>query len=116
MAITGLRNLCTPAYIYLVISMVAIVIVLIQNIGNSDTYCMGNYSCQVSNLFLIFMIKFVYVIFWTWILNLICQAGAPYLSWFLLLLPFILMFILIVLFMMSANSLPSIYMPNTGLN
>jgi len=116
MSVIGLRNLCTPAYIYLVISMMAIVIVLIQNIGNSGTYCMGNYSCQVSNLFLVFIIKFIYVLFWTWILNLICQAGAPYLSWALLLLPFILMFILIVLFMMSANSLPTMYIIDTGLN
>jgi len=115
MAITGLRNLCTPAYLYLVISMFAIVVVIFQNMGNSSTYCMGNYSCHVSNLFLIFIIKIAYVFFWTWILNLICQAGAPYLSWALLLLPFILMFILIVLFMMSANSVPSVYTINTGL-
>ena len=115
MSITGLRNLCTPAYIYLVISMFAIIVAIFQNMNSSSTYCMGNYSCQVSNLFLIFIIKFLYVIFWTWILNLICQAGAPYLSWVLLLLPFILMFILIVLFMMSANSVPSVYTLDTGL-
>ena len=115
MAITGLRNLCTPAYIYLVISLIAIVIVIFQNMGNTSTYCMGNYSCQVSNLLLIFVIKLAYVFFWTWILNLICQAGAPYLSWALLLLPFILMFILIVLFMVSANSIPSIYTLDTVL-
>ena len=53
MATIGLRNLCTPAYIYLVISVIAIVVGIIQNMGNASTYCMGNYSCEVSNLFLI---------------------------------------------------------------
>lgn len=115
MAIVGLRNLCTPAYIYLVISVIAIVVGIIQNMGNASTYCMGNYSCEVSNLFLIFIVKFAYVIFWTWVLNLICQSGAPYVAWALLLLPFILMFILIALFMMSANGVPSVYTINTGM-
>lgn len=116
MALVGLRKLCTPAYIYLVISMIAIVVSMFQNFGNSSTYCMGSYSCQVSSLFLIFIVKFIYVIFWTWILNLICNAGAPYLSWFLLLLPFVLMFILIATFMLSANSIPSMNMTNIGIN
>jgi hypothetical protein len=37
----------------------------------------------------------MYVLLWTWILNLICKAGVPGLSWFLLLLPFLLMFVMI---------------------
>jgi len=110
MTITGLRNLCTPAYVYLVISMISIFIIMIQNSGNSSTYCMGNYSCEVSSLFLIFLFKFIYVIFWTWILNLICKAGAPGISWFLLLLPFILMFILIALFLISSDNVNALGM------
>ena len=102
MQVPGLRKLCTPAYIYLVISIVSIVIIMLQNTNNSNTYCMGNYSCQTPNIFIIFIIKFIYVLFWTWILNLICKAGLPGISWFLLLFPFILMFILIIAFMMAS--------------
>ena len=102
MQITGLRKLCTPAYIYLVISVFSIIVIMIQNTGNSNTYCMGQFSCQVPNLFLIFAIKLIYVLFWTWILNLLCKAGLPGVSWVLLLFPFILMFIFIVIFMMSS--------------
>lgn len=102
MQIPGLRKLCTPAYIYLVISILSIVIIMLQNTSNSNTYCMGNYSCQVPNIFVIFAIKLLYVLFWTWILNLICKAGLPGISWFLLLFPFILMFIFIIIFMMSS--------------
>ena len=75
---------------------------MLQNTSNSNTYCMGYYTCQVPNIFLIFAIKLIYVLFWTWILNLICKAGLPGVSWALLLFPYILMFIFIVIFMMSS--------------
>ena len=100
MAIVGLRQLCTPAYVYLVISVIAIIVMFVQNFGNSTTYCLGSYTCDVTNVFLIFVLKIVYVLFWTWILNLICSSGATPVAWFLLLLPFILFFILIALMMM----------------
>ena len=98
MAIVGLKNLCTPAYVYLVISVLAIIIMMVQNYGNVNTYCVGSYSCSVTSTVLIFLIKALYVLFWTWVLNLICRAGSPNLAWFLVLLPFILFFVFIALF------------------
>lgn len=95
MAVKGLSNLCPPAKLYLGISVIALVIMAIQNLGSLNTYCLGNYSCQVSSTLLIFVVKIVYVLFWTWILNLICNAGLPMLSWFLVLIPFVIMFILV---------------------
>ena len=99
MAIAGLRNLCTPSHVYLVVSMIFIFIMFIQNFGNVNTYCLGSYSCDVPNTTIIFIIKIVYVLFWTWILNLICRAGAPGFAWFLVLLPIVLYFTLIAMFM-----------------
>jgi hypothetical protein len=101
MAVAGLRNLCTPSYVYLVISVIALFVMLFQNIGNANLYCLGSYSCAVTSTTLIFLIKIIYVLFWTWILNLMCRAGAPGIAWFLVLLPFILMFILLSLFMVT---------------
>lgn len=98
MAIVGLRNLCTPAYVYLVISTLAIIIMIVQNYGNVNTYCVGSYTCSVTSTVLLFVIKALYVLFWTWILNLICRSGSPNIAWFLVLLPFILFFVLIALF------------------
>lgn len=98
MSIVGLKNLCTPAYVYLVISVLAIVIMIVQNYGNVNTYCVGSYSCSVTSTILIFIIKALYVLFWTWILNLICRSGSPNIAWFLVLLPFILFFVFISLF------------------
>ena len=101
MTITGLRNLCTPSYVYLVISSIALIVMLYQNIGNVDTYCLGSYSCNVSSTALIFIIKAVYILFWTWILNLMCKANASNIAWLVLLLPVIIMFVLLSAMMVS---------------
>jgi hypothetical protein len=94
-----LKKLCTPAYVYLVISAIFLLIASFQNYGNINTYCLGDYSCDVTSTTMIFLIKVIYILFWTWILNLMCNAGATGIAWFLVLLPFILMFILISLMM-----------------
>jgi hypothetical protein len=101
MAITGLRNLCTPSYVYLVISSIALIVMLYQNIGNVNTYCLGSYSCNVSSTALIFIIKAVYILFWTWILNLMCKSNASNIAWLVLLLPVIIMFVLIAAMMIN---------------
>jgi hypothetical protein len=107
MALVGLRNLCSPAAVYLTISVVALVIILIQSSGNANVYCVGNYSCDTSNLYVVFVLKILYVLVWTWILNLICQSGLSMVSWALVLFPFILMFILIGTFLIfSSSALP----------
>jgi hypothetical protein len=101
MSVTGLRNLCTPSYIYLVVSAISLVVMLYQNVGNVDKYCLGSYTCNVSSTALIFIIKAIYILFWTWVLNLICRTGATGVAWFILLLPLILMFVLLALMMAS---------------
>ena len=100
MAIAGLKNLCTPALLYLVISLVAIVVIAFQNFSNEKVYCLGVYSCNVSNVYIIFVLKLVYIIFWTWVLNLICRAGAPIISCLLVIFPILLFFVLLGLMML----------------
>lgn len=95
MEVAGLRKLCTPAYVYLVISLIAMVVMFFQNVGSTSVYCLGTYSCNVPNVTLVFIIKLLYVLFWTWILNLMCRAGASPVAWFMVLFPFILMFVLL---------------------
>ena len=102
MAVHGLRNLCTPSYVYLVISAIALVVMMYQNIGNINTYCVGSMTCNVNSTAMIFVIKAFYILFLTWVLNLICKAGAPGIAWFVLLLPMILMFVMISMLFMSS--------------
>jgi len=100
MKLVGLKNLCTPAVIYLSISLIALGIMAFQNVGNLDVYCVGQYSCSVSNTWLVFILKFFYIVVWTWILNMICSAGYSWISWLLVLFPFIVFFLLVLILMM----------------
>ena len=90
-----IKRLCAPAFIYFIISIIALIILGFQNYGNQNTYVCGLYQCNVSNTTGIFIGKLIYILFWTWILNVLCKAGYVKLSWFLLFLPFILMFVMI---------------------
>ena len=42
--IVGLKDLCSPAYVYLVISISALLVMTVQNCGNADKYCLGSSS------------------------------------------------------------------------
>lgn len=95
----GIKHLCTPSYVYLVISVVFLLLSMFQNYGNKDMYCLGYKSCVVPDTSIIFIVQFLYVLFWTWMLNLMCKAGATPVAWFLVLLPFVLMFVMISLLM-----------------
>jgi hypothetical protein len=96
-----LKELCTPAMIYFTISIVALIMVLFQNLGNSSSYNVGSFSCRVPNTALVFIVKLMYVLFWTYILNLICKDGHTTLSWLLVLLPWILLFVMIGILMLN---------------
>ena len=90
-------KLCTPASLYFVVSLFALLLVVLQNLQNKHTLCVGNFSCSVPNVTMIFLMNFVYILFWTWILNLICKAGWKMLSWALVLFPFIVVFLMVIL-------------------
>jgi hypothetical protein len=90
-----LSQLCTPSLIYFVISVIGLAMAIVQNLGNNNRYNLGSFSCEVPSCLAIFIIKVVYVLFWTWILNLMCRDGHIGIAWFLVLLPFILLAIII---------------------
>jgi hypothetical protein len=95
----SIKNLCTPAFIYLAISTVSLLFMLVQNFGNTKTYCIGNYNCDVHNTISVFVIKVLYIAFWTWLLNFICSAGYTNFAWFMVLFPYIL-FAMFMLFLL----------------
>ena len=91
------KSLCAPAYFYLVVSVVVVALVAVQNLlnGNPNELCVGSYSCSVSNIVLVFVIKALYVAFWTFVLDALCKYGLKKLSWFLVLFPFLLFAVLL---------------------
>ena len=66
-------NLCTPAMLYLLLSIITILM------GFSEQF-------QLS----IFVVKLIWMVVWVYILNLLCSKGYTTVSWVLVLLPFIL--------------------------
>jgi hypothetical protein len=99
MAKNFFKSLCAPALLYLVISGITLLMVSFQNLGNSNLLTIGNYNSKVQNTALILTIEALSILFWTWVLDIICKSGYKWVSWLLVLLPFILIF-----FMMSVVS------------
>jgi hypothetical protein len=96
-----LSDLCTPALFYFYISIFVLIITIIQNLGNNGKYTLGSFSVKVPSTIVIFVLKIIYILFWTWILNLICKDGNKGIAWLLVLLPFILFFVIIGLVMIN---------------
>lgn len=80
------NSICLPSKVYFVLSFVTILLSLIS------PAVFGGLS------FLSHLFHFIYVIFWTWVLDLICKAGYSTISWVLVFFPFIVIFLLLVLF------------------
>ena len=94
----GLYGLCPPAFYYLLISFTIIGVVALQSYAQGFRYCVGTQKCPISNMHGLFLIKIFYILVWTWILNLMCKNGYEPLSWVLVLIPIILMFIFMAIF------------------
>ena len=68
------KELCTPAMLYFVISVIAILVSLFSGVK-----------------LIALAVKAVFVIIWTILLNMLCKNGYKAISWFLVLLPYVLM-------------------------
>jgi hypothetical protein len=65
---------------------------------------MGEFECPVDNLFLIYIVKFGYLLFVTIILDSLCKNGYASISWFLVFFPILFYFVALGLFMVKQNS------------
>lgn len=93
----SLKELCSPALLYFLISIIGLIIVALQNLtSNMNTLQLAGMHMRVPNLLLLFVAKLIYILFWTWVLNLICKDGHSGISWLLVLVPFFLMFLVVV--------------------
>lgn len=94
--------LCAPAQLYLLLSIIVILSMFKQNYKQPYQYCVGIFKANTEcNNLVYFFLKFIYIIIWTYILQLLCRNGYSTISWILVLLPFLGMFILIGLLLFS---------------
>ena len=101
-----IKKLCTPAFLYFSLSVFSLIMMVIQNMfnKNNNMFCLGNYSCNMENSFLVYVTNIFYILFFTWLLNSLCKMGYEKLSWFILFLPFIFYFVVLGLFMIFQNN------------
>jgi hypothetical protein len=94
-------NLCPPALIYFVVSMFAVLVCILQNLGSKHGCKIGTMMIK-GNPIIMLLFKIIFILFWTWILSLICKAGYVGISWLLILAPFILMLFMALLIIQNA--------------
>jgi hypothetical protein len=96
--------LCTPAQLYLGLSLLSILSMCFQN-TDPNIYACGLWSAKtpINNL-VYFAFKLLYIVGWTYLLNIFCKKGYNKLSWLLVLLPLVAMFLLIGLVIVSLKS------------
>jgi len=97
-----IQALCNPAMFYLVISGISFLFILFQNLNNPNEYCVGSMKCNTEQKPAVFIGKVLYILFWTWLLDLMCKGGYTNVAWFILFLPYILFFILLALFILTS--------------
>ena len=76
---TDFSKLCTPAKLYFAIAVIACVIALFSGLGIIAVF-----------------VKLVFAFIWTYILSFLCKKGYQSVSWFLVLLPYIVILLGVV--------------------
>jgi hypothetical protein len=95
-----IESLCNPAMFYLVISSISYFLILIQNVNNPNELCVGDMKCATESKPIVFIVKALYIMFWTFVLDFICKRGYTKIAWFILFFPFVIFFILLALFIL----------------
>tara|TARA_Y100001970_G_C14063254_1_gene765330 strand:- start:528 stop:872 length:345 start_codon:yes stop_codon:yes gene_type:complete len=98
------KKLCTPAFLYFTLSIFSLIMMFIQNFSNTNTFCLGTFDCEIPDTKMVYLIKILYIGFFTWLLNTLCKMGYENISWFLLFLPFIFFFVVLGIFMFLQNN------------
>ena len=99
------KGLCKPSKFYLYLSIAGIVMSVIQNMRKFDNsnYKCGSFSVNVPSVMFIFAFKIVYILFWTYVLNLLCRDNNVRLAWLLVLFPVILLFVILGMLLLTGG-------------
>jgi len=84
------KSLCLPSKVYLVLAVVGIFTTLLSSPVFGGVHLFTH------------LVHIVYVLFWTWVLNLICNEGYKWISWVLVLAPFFVVFLVLSIFLTDA--------------
>ena len=63
----NISNLCSPAFIYIIISVIILLVTLFKSLNITET-----------------VINLLFILLWTWVLNYFCTKGYKIVSWLIL--------------------------------
>jgi hypothetical protein len=90
------KSLCSPAQLYFVLSALSFVMILLQNCSDSSSYQIGTMKVKPEcHNAVFFIFKALYILGFTYLLNWFCGKKLKTLSWIIVLLPFIAMFLIL---------------------
>jgi hypothetical protein len=114
-------KLCTPAQIYLIISFILMVLSyfglnaisqqISLNQSNNSFLQSLNFTYQ-KDARTSYVVQAVLIVLWTWVLSYLCKKGFSNLSWFLILLPWVLMFLAFFVYLLE--TIKRIFFNTTG--
>jgi hypothetical protein len=97
------QDLCTPAKVYVTLAVIYMISAYFSmnefsnfmQVNQSKLHpYMNSLNFSVSqSTNSVTLANVLFTLFWTWILNRLCSAGYARVSWFLVLFPYLLMFI-----------------------
>ena len=111
-------DLCSPAFVYFTISAISTLVYVYHMAKiNGGTISQDDYTTMG------LVLSVIFYIFWTWILNTICnskflmknfgQKSGKIISWILVILPFILLGMMLLSFYMNSGLLNEVERLNT---
>jgi len=114
-------KLCAPAQIYLIVSIILLVLsyfglsAISQQLdihqSSSPLLQSLNFTYQKDSR-TSYVVQGVFIILWTWVLSYFCRKGYTSLSWFLVLLPWVLMFL--AFFVYIINTIKGLFFNTAG--
>jgi hypothetical protein len=114
-------KMCTPAQIYLIVSVIMMILSYFGMTAISQQLTINqsshpalhslNFTYQKdSNTS--YIVQAVFIVLWTWLLSYLCNKGYSELSWFLVLLPWVLM--LLAFFVYVIETVKGLFFNTTG--
>lgn len=114
-------KMCTPAQIYLIISVILLILsyfgmsaisqqLTLNQSGHPVLHSL-NFTYQKDTR-TSYVVQAVLIVLWTWLLSYLCNKGYSQLSWFLVLLPWVLMFL--AFFVYIIETVKGLFFNTTG--
>jgi hypothetical protein len=114
-------KLCAPAQIYLIVAIIMLILSYFGLSAISQQLTMHqssgpllqslNFTYQKDSQ-TSYVVQGVFILVWTWVLSYLCRKGYISLSWFLVLLPWVLMFLAFFIYVL--NTIKRIFFSTAG--